>query len=262
MSDELAIEICDLHKTFILQHRQWGTIKRAVLNVFRGGGPREVREVLKGINLCIARGETVALIGRNGSGKSTLLSLLARVYKPTSGIIRINGRVAPLLELGAGFHPELTGIENLEFYGGILGMRAQEIRQKFDSIVHFAFDRPDLLEKIDIPLRNYSDGMKMRLGFSIVIHTDPDVLLVDEVLAVGDEAFQQKCYRTIEKFHEQGKTIIFVSHDMHIVRQVATRAVWLHDGIIRMDGDVEKVVSAYVQEAEQSQPEVPLGDAG
>lgn len=262
MPNDYAIEICDLHKTFVLQHRQWGTIKRAVLNAFRGSGPREVREVLKGVNLRVAHGETVALIGRNGSGKSTLLSLLARVYKPTSGIIRINGRVAPLLELGAGFHPELTGIENLEFYGGILGMRAQEIRQKFDSIVHFAFDRPDLLEKIDIPLRNYSDGMKMRLGFSIVIHTNPDVLLVDEVLAVGDEAFQHKCYRAIEKFHEEGKTIIFVSHDMHIVRQVATRVVWLHDGVIRMDGDVERVVSAYVQDTDQSPPKVPLGDAG
>jgi lipopolysaccharide transport system ATP-binding protein len=255
-----AIEVCDLHKTFILQHRQWGTIKRAVLNAFRGGGPREVREVLKGINLCVAPGETVALIGRNGSGKSTFLSLLARVYKPTSGIIHINGRVAPLLELGAGFHPELTGIENLEFYGGILGMKVQEIRKKFDSIVNFAFDRPDLLEKIDIPLRNYSDGMKMRLGFSIVIHTDPDVLLVDEVLAVGDEAFQQKCYRAIERFHEEGKTIIFVSHDMHVVRQVATRVVWLHDGVIRMDGEVDRVVSAYVRDAELSAPEPSPGE--
>lgn len=250
MSSDCAILIDDLHKTFVLQHRQAGTLKRAVLNFFRRY-PREIKEVLKGINLRIAHGETVALIGRNGSGKSTLLSLIANVYKPTSGRVEKFGRIAPLLELGAGFHPDLTGIENLELYGAILGMTPRTLRERFDSIVSFAFDTPDLAEKIDTPLRNYSDGMKMRLGFSIAIHTDPDILIVDEVLAVGDEAFQHKCYRKIEEFQRAGKTIVFVSHDMHVVRQVATRVVWLHQGRIRMDDGVETVVDAYVAAADR-----------
>lgn len=242
---ESAIEIRDLHKSFVVQHRQSGTIKRAILNLFRSN-PREIREVLQGIDLTIERGETVALIGRNGSGKSTLLSLIARVYLPTSGSAIPHGKLAPLLELGAGFHPDLTGIENLELYGAILGMTPAELQSRFDSIVQFAFDTPDLAEKIDVPLRNYSDGMKMRLGFSIAIHTNPDILIVDEVLAVGDEAFQQKCYQKIKEFQREGKTIVFVSHYMHVVREVATRVVWLHHGRIRMDGPVDEVVDAYV----------------
>jgi len=248
---EPAIRVRGLHKTFVIQHRQAGTLKRAVLNAFRRY-PREVREVLRGIDLEIRQGETVALIGRNGSGKSTLLSLIARVYRPTAGAIEVHGPVAPLLELGAGFHPDLTGVENLELYGAILGMSRRQIAERLESIVSFAFDTPDLAEKIDIPLRNYSDGMKMRLGFSIAIHTDPDILIVDEVLAVGDEAFQNKCYRKIGELQHQGKTILFVSHDMHVVRQVATRVVWLHNGLIRMDDGVEEVVRAYVEAADRA----------
>jgi len=245
-----AISISDVHKTFVLQHRQAGTLKRAVLNFFRRR-PKEYKEVLHGITLRIEHGESVALIGRNGSGNSTLLSLIARVYKPTSGEIKRDGKIAPLLELGAGFHPDLTGQENLELYGAILGMTQEELARKYDSIVSFAFDTPDLAEKIDTPLRNYSDGMKMRLGFSIAIHMDPSILIVDEVLAVGDEAFQQKCYRKIEEFQAEGKTIVFVSHDMHVVRQVATRVLWLHRGTIRMDGPVDEVIEAYMLASEK-----------
>jgi len=258
-----AIEVVDLHKTFQLQHRHAGTLKRAMLNVFRRP-PREFKEVLHGIDLRIEHGESVALVGRNGSGKSTLLSLVARVYRPTSGAIRIDpnrGKIAPLLELGAGFHPDLTGEENLELYGAILGMTPRELQSKFDSIVSFAFDSPDLADKIDTPLRNYSDGMKMRLGFSIAVHLDPDILLVDEVLAVGDEAFQQKCYRKIEEFQQAGKTIVFVSHDMHVVRRVATRVVWLHSGRIRMDGPVEQVVEAYIDAADSPGFESPMANS-
>jgi len=248
-----AICIENLHKTFLLRHRTAGTIKRAVLNAFLRN-PVERREVLKGINLTIQRGETAAIVGRNGSGKSTLLALVARVYKPTSGRIQVNGTVAPLLELGAGFHPDLTGAENLELYGAILGLTSRQIRERAAQIVEFAFDTPDLAEKIDVPMRNYSDGMKMRLGFSVAIHTDPDILIVDEVLAVGDEAFQQKCLRKITELQQRGKTILFVSHDMNVVRRVATRAIWLHDGIIRMDGDVDAVVDAYMRSAEPPAP--------
>jgi lipopolysaccharide transport system ATP-binding protein len=243
-----ALEIIDLHKTFIIQHRP-GSLKRAVLGAFKSK-PREKKEVLKGINLVVEHGETVALIGRNGSGKSTLLSLIARVYRPTSGKALPHGRMAPLLELGAGFHPDLSGEENVELYGAILGIPPKILREKFDDIVSFAFDTPDLKEKIDTPMRNYSDGMKMRLGFSIAIHTDPDILIVDEVLAVGDEAFQQKCYRKIAEFQQSGKTIVFVSHDMHVIRQVATRVIWLHKGVVRMDGTVEEVIDAYIQAAD------------
>jgi lipopolysaccharide transport system ATP-binding protein len=249
VSSPYAIEIEELRKTFVLQHREAGTLKRALLNAFRRY-PRELREVLHGINLKIPRGQTIALIGRNGSGKSTLLSLIARVYRPTSGNIRINGTIAPLLELGAGFHPELTGLENIELYGAILGMRPEVLRARQEAIIDFAFDTPDLREKIDTPLRNYSDGMKMRLGFSIAIHTDPEILIVDEVLAVGDEAFQHKCYRKIGEFQREGKTIVFVSHDMQVVRQVAQRVIWLHHGGIRMDGTVEVVVPPYVAAAD------------
>ncbi len=249
MQDSCALRITNLHKTFVVQHRATGTLKRALLNILVKS-PRESREALRGVTLEIPFGETVALIGRNGSGKSTLLSLIARVYKPTSGTIERNGTIAPLLELGAGFHPELTGIENLELYGAILGMTQKEIESKMDSIVSFAFDSPDLREKIDVPLRNYSDGMKMRLGFSVAIHTDPDILIVDEVLAVGDEAFQHKCFRKIQEFQEMGKTIVFVSHDMHVVRQVAHRVIWLHHGHVKMDGGINDVVDAYVAAAD------------
>lgn len=248
MHSEYAIELDAIHKSFVIQHDAAGSLKAALLNRLRRN-PREVKEVLKGISLQIPRGETVAVVGRNGSGKSTLLSLLARVYRPTSGRIIRHGRVAPLLELGAGFHPDLTGVENIELYGVILGMTRAELQDRFEAIVNFAFDTPDLLEKIDTRMRNYSDGMKMRLGFSVAVHIDPDILIVDEVLAVGDEAFQHKCFAKIEELQRNGTTILFVSHLMHQVRHVAHRVVWLHDGVIRMDGAVEEVVGAYVQAA-------------
>ncbi len=246
-SPKPSIRLAGLRKTFVLQHRHAGSLKAAMLSIFRP--PRlERREVLRGIDLEILPGETVAVVGRNGSGKSTLLSLVARVYKPTSGEVTVNGTVAPLLELGAGFHPDLTGVENVELYGAILGLGRREIQAQFDSIVRFAFDRPDLAEKIDTPLRNYSDGMKMRLGFSIAVHTDPAILLVDEVLAVGDEAFQHKCLDKIAEFQERGKTILFVSHDMVMVRRVAHRVVWLQDGVVLRDGPTADVVDAYMVE--------------
>ncbi len=248
-SGDWAIDVEELRKTFVLQHQDTVSLKLAVVNALRRK-VRERREVLKGITMRVPRGQTVALIGRNGSGKSTLLSLIAGVYKATSGIIQTRGVIAPLLELGAGFHGDLTGVENVEMYGVILGMTVAQVRERLASIIQFAFDTPDLAEKIDTPLRNYSDGMKMRLGFSIAVHTNPDILIVDEVLAVGDEAFQHKCYRKIAELQQTGKTILFVSHDMAVVRQVAQRVVWLHRGEIHMDGPLEEVVSAYVSAAD------------
>lgn len=253
---DYAIRMVDLHKSFVVQHQAYGSVKTAAMNALRRR-PRETIEVLKGISLDIPQGETIALVGRNGSGKSTLLSLIARVYRPTSGSIEVNGSVAPLLELGAGFHPDLTGIENIELYAAILGMRKAEVRSKLDAIVGFAFDAPDLAAKIDTPLRNYSEGMKMRLGFSIAIHTDPDILLVDEVLAVGDEAFQAKCFRRIEEAQAAGKTIVFVSHDMAVVRRAASRVIWLADGTIRRDGPTAEVVDAYISGSRHHSGEEP-----
>jgi ABC-type polysaccharide/polyol phosphate transport system ATPase subunit len=181
------------------------------------------------------------LIGRNGAGKSTLLSIISRIYKPTSGQAIVNGRIAPLLELGAGFHPELTGLENIIFNGVILGLTRKQVEAKLDEIIAFS----ELEHHIDSPIRTYSSGMLARLGFSIATHVDADILIVDEVLAVGDFAFEQKCYARIEEFKKSGGTILFVSHQMESIRKVADRCVWLEDGKVRMDGDPEVVITAY-----------------
>jgi ABC-type polysaccharide/polyol phosphate transport system ATPase subunit len=198
-------------------------------------------DALKGIDLTVAHGETLAVIGRNGSGKSTMLGIVGRIYKPTSGKVIVQGRVSALLELGAGFHSELTGLENIYLNGAILGIRTRDMKSKVDEIVQFA----ELEKFIDAPLKTYSKGMVMRLGFSIAVQVEPDVLLVDEVLAVGDEGFQRKCYDKIEEFQKAGKTIVFVSHDLEAVRRVASRVIWLDQGVIRADGPAETVVTEY-----------------
>ncbi len=236
-----AIVINDLHKRFRLGHEKFGTIKGLLMSFRRSR--YEDLHALKGITLSVDAGETVAIVGRNGSGKSTLLGILGRVYRPTSGTVEVNGRVSALLDLGAGFHPDLTGVENIFLNGAILGLRRKEIEKRFNEIVAFA----ELSEFIDAPLRTYSNGMVMRLGFSIAIQVDPDILLVDEVLAVGDEKFQHKCYEKVREFQQSGKTIIFVSHDLDAVRDVASRVVWMDSGVIRGDGDVESVLNAYLE---------------
>jgi lipopolysaccharide transport system ATP-binding protein len=238
-----AIIVNELHKRFRLSHTSGGSLKALLLS-FR---PKHYDDVhaLKGISFTIKSGETLAVIGTNGSGKSTLLGIMARVYKPTSGDVTMNGRVSCLLELGAGFHPELTGIENVYLNGSILGLSRREITKRMDGIVAFA----ELEQFIDAPLRTYSNGMIMRLGFAIAIQADPDILLVDEVLAVGDERFQRKCYDKVREFQEMGRTIIFVSHDLKAVREVASRVIWLDSGEIRADGDVTGVLDAYVAES-------------
>lgn len=245
-----VVEIENLVKDFTLSHTGLGNLKTQLMATVRAGlrqrseKSTERRRVLDGLTLTIGQGETVGLIGRNGSGKSTLLGLLANIYKPTSGRIAIAGRVVGLLELGAGFHPELTGVENVYFNGAILGLTQKQIAERFDSIVAFA----ELEASIDAPVRNYSSGMQMRLGFSVAVHMDADVILIDEALAVGDEAFQEKCFARIGEFQRQGKTIIVVSHELDHLERVATRIVWLQDGRIAMDGgDVPGILSAYVR---------------
>jgi ABC-type polysaccharide/polyol phosphate transport system ATPase subunit len=249
---ESAIEAAHLVKEFTIRHAGYVSLKGRLMALAdprrrrqaraAGRGPGvERRRVLDDVSFRIGHGETVGLIGRNGSGKSTLLSLMARIYRPTAGRVTVRGRVAPLLELGAGFHPELTGVENVYFNGAVLGLTQRQVAARFDDIVAFA----ELERSIDMPVRNYSSGMLLRLGFATAVHTDADVLLVDEGLAVGDEAFQQKCFAKIEEFQRQGKTIVVVTHELDHLERIAGRILWLKDGKIVMDGDVQTVLSAY-----------------
>jgi ABC-type polysaccharide/polyol phosphate transport system ATPase subunit len=234
-----AIEVHGLKKEFLLNTSGASSFKTMFL--WRKAATHTHLEVLRGLDFTIPKGECAAVIGRNGAGKSTLLSLLARVYKPTKGEIKIHGRMAPLLELGAGFHPDLTGRENVFFNGIILGLTRAEMRARLDQIVEFA----ELQRHIDAPVRTYSSGMMARLGFSVAVHVDAEVLLVDEVLAVGDFEFERKCYAKIDEFRSAGGTILFVSHQMDAVRRVADRCLWLHKGMIRDDGPPEAIIREY-----------------
>jgi lipopolysaccharide transport system ATP-binding protein len=196
---------------------------------------------LRGVNLDVAQGEVVGLIGRNGSGKTTLLKLLSRITHPTEGFAEIRGRVGSLLEVGTGFHPELTGRENVYLSGAILGMSKREINQKFDAIVDFA----DVERFLDTPLKHYSSGMQMRLAFAVAAFLEPEILLVDEVLAVGDLEFQKKCLGKMGDVARSGRTIIFVSHQMNQIRRLCPRVVWIDAGSVRMDDASHKVLAAY-----------------
>lgn len=233
------VSVKNIRKEFVLSHSGAASLKTLLL----WWKKRRVEQLvaLKDLNLEIRKGECVALVGRNGAGKSTLLSLLSRIYKPTSGTIEVSGKLAPLLELGAGFHPDLTGVENVVFNGVILGLTRKQVYDRMDNIIEFA----ELRRHIDAPVRTYSSGMLARLGFSVAVHVDAEILIVDEVLAVGDYAFEQKCYARIDAVRKDGGTILFVSHNMESVRRVADRCVWLKDGKVEMDGDPETVIAAY-----------------
>ncbi len=236
-----AIVVEGLWKTFRLVHYRPKSIKTALLS-FRRTRSEEV-VALRDVSFRVQHGESVAVIGRNGSGKSTLLATLCRVYRPTRGFVYVEGRVAPMLELGGGFHPDLTGEENVHLFCAMMGLDHAATKARLPDIVSFA----ELEEFIDAPVRTYSSGMIMRLGFSIAVQIDPDVLLIDEVLAVGDEHFQHKCLRKIQECQRQGKTIFFVSHDMNAVRRVTQRTLWLQDGVVRRDGPTEAVVAEYLR---------------
>lgn len=197
--------------------------------------------VLKDINFSLKEGKTLGIIGNNGSGKSTILKLVAGVMFPDCGSIKVVGRIAPLIEVGAGFHPELTGRENIYLNGVILGLRRSQIDKKYQSIVDFA----GLGDFIDTPIKHYSSGMYMRLGFSIAIHTDPDILLVDEILAVGDEAFQRKCFLKIKEFQRAKKTIIFVTHSLFLVGKYCDEVMLIDNGIIKHYGNTQKGLELY-----------------
>jgi ABC-type polysaccharide/polyol phosphate transport system ATPase subunit len=243
-----AITIQGVSKSFkkIILRGNHATLKTWLLKPYsllsKSHGER--LEVFSGLDLDIPQGISLGVIGRNGSGKSTLLKLLAGIYKPDAGTIRINGRVSSLIELGAGFHPEFTGRENVFINGAVLGLSRKEIEARFDQIVRFA----ELESFIDAPVRTYSSGMYIRLGFSVAVNVDPDILLVDEVLAVGDESFSHKCIDKMSAFKKAGKTIVLVTHDLPTVERFCELAVWLDGGCLRAQGDPRQVIDAYRQE--------------
>lgn len=205
---------------------------------------RETREVLKDINLTIKNGEAVALIGVNGSGKSTLLKLMTKIIYPTKGEIVTNGKLTSLLELGAGFHPDFSGRENIYFNASIFGLTKKQIDVRLEEIIEFS----ELRDFIDNPVRTYSSGMFMRLAFAVAINVDADILLVDEILSVGDQHFQEKCLNKMKELKAQGKTMVFVTHSLGSARELCDRAVWLNKGHIQLDGNVNEVIDEYLKE--------------
>ncbi|HXK11916.1 MAG TPA: ABC transporter ATP-binding protein [Vicinamibacteria bacterium] len=226
-------------------HRhQFRTLKSALLtgSVLSDLRPEETFTALDGVSFEVPRGATFGVVGENGSGKSTLLKLVAGITRPTRGALSVDGRVSALIELGAGFHPEISGRENVAINGVMLGLTRREVDRRFDEIVDFA----ELREFIDAPVKTYSSGMYMRLGFAVAIHVDPDVLLIDEVLAVGDEAFTRKCLDKIAEFRRRGKTILFVTHSLGLVEKMCDDALWLRHGRAALRGDPKRVVDAYL----------------
>lgn len=237
-----AVRFDNVSKKFTLRHERTRSFQEAAVAFLQGrDNSREELWALKDVSFAIERCKTLGIIGPNGSGKSTVLKLITRILEPTSGHIVVQGRVSALIELGAGFHPDLTGRENVYLNGSLLGFSRKEMEAKFDSIVGFS----ELEKFIDVPIKHYSSGMHMRLGFAVAIHVDPDVLLIDEILAVGDQAFQQKCLGKISELKSQGVTILFVSHDLEAVRNLCNSAIWLENGVVQERGTTERVIDSY-----------------
>ena len=248
-----AIEVSNATKIYrrYARRRQFATLKSAILSgsVIRDLKPDETYPAVKDVSFSVAAGCTYGIVGRNGSGKSTLLKLVAGITKPTSGTVTVRGRISALIELGAGFHPEISGRENVFINGIMLGLSKREIARRFEEIVDFA----ELQDFIDAPVKTYSSGMYMRLGFAVAIHVDPDVLLVDEVLAVGDESFNHKCLDKFAEFRRRGKTILLVTHSLQFVQRFCDEALWLDRGEVRAVGDPTRVVAEYITSVETSE---------
>ena len=238
---DVAINIKKMDKNFVVYGDKANTLKERIIRF--GKIKKEVRNVLKDINIEIKKGETVALIGINGSGKSTLLKLITKIIYPTSGTIKTYGKVSSLLELGAGFHPDFSGRENIYFNASIFGLSKKEIDERLEKIIEFS----ELGEFIDTPVRTYSSGMYMRLAFSVAINVDADIILIDEILAVGDQHFQDKCMKKMLELKKEGKTMVFVSHSADAVKFLCDRAIWLSEGKVRMDGKTEEVLKEYAK---------------
>ena len=235
----IAIEVKNINKQFVLRHTR--SIKEAIVWLAKGrkGDLSEKFHALHDVSLEIGQGEAVALLGFNGSGKSTLLKHISGVMVPDNGTVRTRGRVAGLIEVGAGFHHDLSGRDNVYLNGAILGMTEEQIKERFDSIVEFA----EIGKFIDTEVKFYSSGMYLRLAFSVAVHTDPEVFLVDEILAVGDEPFQRKCIAKIQELAAEGKTLVVVSHDLDLVSRICDRGILLDRGNVTFDGPIEQAVA-------------------
>ena len=241
LKDNIAIKITDVTKTFKLYSDKPNTLKERLVRGYKN--KTDYRLILNDINLEIKKGETVALIGVNGSGKSTLLKLMTKIIFPNKGKVETNGKLTSLLELGAGFHPDFTGRENIYFNASIFGLTKKEIDKRVDAIIEFS----ELGDLIDSPVRAYSSGQYMRLAFSVAINVDAEILLIDEILAVGDQHFQDKCFNKLEELASSEMTIVIVSHSLESLKKLCKRAIWIHEGKIAMDGDCSKVVEEYLK---------------
>lgn len=253
-----VVHFRQVSKQFTLHRERVRSFQELAVNLFRRGTrSREEFWALQDVNFTVQQGEIVGFIGPNGAGKSTVLKLISRIIEPTSGRITVDGRVGALLELGAGFHPDLTGRENIYLNGSILGLSRAEIQRELDDIIAFA----ELERFIDVPVKYYSSGMYVRLGFSVAVHTDPEILLVDEVLAVGDQVFQQKCMERIGLLRQEGVTIALVSHNMADVGHLCDRVIWLMDGRVQADGDATTVVDQYLSFSNRQYYQQPMKSA-
>ncbi len=241
MPNETAIQLQNISQRFRIIHDRPDTMREIFVRMFRRRDSHEDFYALRDISLSVHRGETVGIIGRNGSGKSTLLKVMARAYKPTTGRVEIAGRVSTLIELGAGFHPELTGRENIVVNGVLLGFTRREMRLRYSDIVAFA----ELEGFIDTPIKQYSSGMLTRLGFAIATECDPNVLLVDEILSVGDAPFQEKSFQRMMSFHNKGCTIVIVSHDLGMIERLCSRVFLLEHGALVSEGPPIEVIARY-----------------
>ncbi len=249
--------VTKIYRRYARRH-QFATLKSAILSgsLIRDLQPDETFPALKNVTFSVPRGRTYGILGRNGSGKSTMLKVVAGITKPTSGTVIVQGRISALIELGAGFHPEISGRENVFINGIMLGLSKREIARRFDEIVRFA----ELEDSIDAPVKTYSSGMYMRLGFAVAIHVDPDILLIDEVLAVGDQGFTHKCLDKFAEFRRRGKTILLVTHALNLVERFCDEALWLDAGVARATGDPKRVVGAYITDVERGEEEYLAAD--
>jgi lipopolysaccharide transport system ATP-binding protein len=255
-----VVELAQVSKRYRLSHERSRTLQEIWLGLFRGKRSARLEEfwALRDVSLQIGRGESVALIGPNGAGKSTALKIISRIIDPTHGMVRVRGRMSALIELGAGFHGDLTGRDNIFLNGSVLGFNRRDMQARFDAIVSFA----ELEQFMDTELKRWSVGMVMRLGFAVATSVSPDILITDEILAVGDESFQRKCLRRIKTFRQEGGTILFVSHDMHAVRDLCDRSIWLDHGRVQMDGPTDEVVDHYLaSDRDQPSPTTRMGQA-
>ncbi len=244
MEKDVAIKVAHVSKDFKLYYDKAHTLKEKILFFSKENRSKDnILHVLKDINIEIKKGESVALIGTNGSGKSTLLKLMTKIIYPNKGKITTNGKLTSLLELGAGFHEDFTGRENIYFNASIFGLTKEEIEKKVDQIIEFA----ELKNFIDNPVRTYSSGMYMRLAFSVAINVQAEILLIDEILAVGDKRFQDKCFKKLMDLKKSGKTIVIVTHNMEQVKKFCDRAIWLYKGEVKMDGKSADVLKEYLE---------------